>query len=89
MRRNTVLLLSAPRGQGDQEIKIVGLDLRLVCRAVSGNGTAALALMRDDKAPPWIRLGPNGEKQTAARICPISRQNIDMQGSEAKGAMVA
>ena len=73
----------------DQEIHIVGLDLCLVCRLVADRCAALLAAVRNDKALFIVGLASDGAENTAAGILAVARQNIDVQRTEAEGAMVA
>ena len=77
------------RGELDDEIHIVGLDLCLVRRLVSDDLAAPLASVYDDEAFFRIGLGTYRTQDAAAGVCSVAGVNIYVQRAEAEWTMIS
>lgn len=84
-----VLNLIFCRGELDDEIHIVGLNLRLVCRLVSDGLAAFFTAVNDDIA--LLRVGKRayGTENAAALVGSVAGVYIDVQGGETEGAVIS
>ena len=76
-------------GKFYQKSYVVGLILCLVRRAVSLDLTAFCAFMDDNVALFGIRLHSYRLHEPSAFVCPVSRVHVNVQGAQAKWAVVA
>ena len=82
-------MLHRTRGQLDEQIDVVGLDLGFVCGAVAADLAAFVAFVNDDVSFFGIGFHADGAQDPAASICAVSGVDIHMKRTKAFGAMVA
>ncbi len=68
-----VLPLGDPCGEADEQVEVIGLDLRLVRRLVAHGRAAPLATVRDHKPLLRVGLASDRSEQPSAGICAIAR----------------
>ena len=76
-------------GKLDDKIEIVRLCFSLMCRLVSDDSRALIALMDNDVALLCIGGGAYRTKYSAAFVRSVSGIHVNVQRAEAKRAMVS
>ena len=82
-------MLHRTRGQLDEKIDVVGLDLGFVCGAVAADLAAFVAFVNDDVSFFGIGFHADGAQDPTTGICAVSGVDIHMKRTKAFGAMVA
>ena len=83
------VLNSCTRRKSYEQVAVVGLYLRLVCRLVTDGSTAPLTAMNDYVA--LLRVGErlHRTEYTSAGVCSVSRIYINVKGAETEWAVIA
>ncbi len=82
-------VLHRTRGQLDEQIDVVGLDLGFVCGAVAADLAAFVAFVNDDVSFFGIGFHADGAENAAAGVGAVTGVDIHMKRAKAFGAMVA
>lgn len=77
------------RGQFDNKVEVIGLDLCLVSRLVSDDSAAFFALVENYKSALRIGLCSAGAKDSTAFVSSVSGVYINVERAEAEWAVVA
>ena len=78
-----------PRCKLDDKLHIVGLDLRLVCRFVSHDGSAPLATVNDYITALGVGERSYRAKESCAVILSVSGVYVNVKGAKAKRTVIA